>query len=45
MPDPDAALVADVARLRECPQLPADVLIEGWRYDVHTGRIRRVVPA
>ena len=45
MPDPDAALVADVARLRGCAQLPADVLIEGWRYDVRTGRIRRVVPA
>ncbi len=45
MPDPDAALVADVARVRACPQLPAGVVTEGWRYDVGTGRIHRIVPA
>ena len=45
MPDPDAALAADVARLRECPQLPGSVLVEGWRYDVGTGRILRIVPS
>jgi carbonic anhydrase len=43
MPDPDGALVADVALVRECPQLPADVRVEGWRYDVATGRIVRFV--
>jgi carbonic anhydrase len=43
MPDPDAALVADVAVLRACPQLPEDVTVEGWRYDVGTGRIHRIV--
>ncbi len=45
MPDPDAALAADVARLRSCQQMPDGVVVEGWRYDVDTGRIRRVVPA
>ena len=45
MPDPDAALIADVDLLRGCPQLPTGVRVEGWRYDVDTGRILRVVPA
>ena len=45
MPDPDAALAADVALLRSCEQLPDGIVVEGWRYDVGTGRIRRVVPA
>jgi len=45
MPDPDAALAADVALVRDCPLLPAPVRVEGWRYDVGTGRIRRVVPS
>jgi carbonic anhydrase len=45
MPDPDGALRTDVALLRSCPQLPADIRVEGWRYDVGTGRIRRVVPS
>jgi carbonic anhydrase len=45
MPDPDGALVADVALVRDCPQLAADVRVEGWRYDVGTGRILRVVPS
>ncbi len=45
MPDPDAALATDVALLRSCPQLPEEVVVEGWRYDVATGRILRVVPA
>ena len=43
MPDPDAALVADVNLLRACPELPAGVQIEGWRYDVETGRIHRII--
>ena len=42
MPDPDGALRADVALLQDCPQLPGGTRIEGWRYDVATGRIRRV---
>jgi hypothetical protein len=45
MPDPDGALVADVGLVRACPQLPGDVRVEGWRYDVGTGRILRIVPS
>ena len=44
MPDPDASLAEDVALLRSCPQLPEAVSVEGWRYDVGTGRILRIVP-
>jgi carbonic anhydrase len=43
MPDPDGALRSDVALVRDCPQLPDGVRVEGWRYDVDTGRIDRVV--
>jgi len=43
MPDPDEALAADVGLLRSCEQLPEDVVVEGWRYDVATGRILRIV--
>ena len=42
MPDPDRALAEDVARVRTCPQLRANVRVEGWRYDVDTGRILRI---
>ena len=42
MPDPDAALREDVAKLRDCPQLGDGVRVEGWRYDVETGRILRL---
>jgi carbonic anhydrase len=45
MPDPDDALVADVDLLRNCAQLSAGTRIEGWRYDVDTGRIDRIVPS
>jgi carbonic anhydrase len=45
MPDPDAALVSDVDLVRACPQLPDGVRVEGWRYDVGTGRILRIVPS
>ena len=45
MPDPDAALAEDVARLRACAQFPDGVVIEGWRYDVGTGRVRRLLPS
>jgi carbonic anhydrase len=45
MPDPDAALAADVDAVRGCDALPSQVVVEGWRYDVETGRIDRVIPA
>ena len=45
MPDPDAALVADVDLLRGCAQLSPGTRVEGWRYDVDTGRIGRIVPS
>jgi len=45
MPDPDGALRSDVALVRNCPQLPEGVRVEGWRYDVTTGRIQRLVPS
>jgi carbonic anhydrase len=45
MPDPNAALAADVDAVRSCDALPPEVVVEGWRYDVETGRIDRVIPA
>lgn len=45
MPDPDAALRADVELVRSSDFLAAGVVVEGWRYDVQTGLIKRVVPA
>lgn len=45
MPDPDRALHDDVAVLRSCPQLPDGTRVEGWRYDVSTGRILRIEPS
>jgi carbonic anhydrase len=43
MPDPDAALAADVEAVRRCDLLPAETLVEGWRYDVDTGAITKVI--
>ena len=43
MPDPDAALRADVDAVRACRLLPGGVGVEGWRYDVDTGEIVQVV--
>ncbi len=43
MPDPDAALRADVEQVRSCGLLPGTVLVEGWRYDVDTGVVHRIV--
>jgi len=43
MPDPDLALRGDVALVRECALIPSDVAVEGWRYDVDTGGIDRIV--
>jgi carbonic anhydrase len=45
MPEPDVALAADVAAVRECPPLAGTVSVEGWRYDVRTGLVERVVPS
>ncbi len=39
MPDPDAALAEDVRRVRECPLIPDDVVVEGCTYDVRSGRV------
>lgn len=44
MPDPDAALAADVDTVRTCPALPGGIQVEGWRYDVATGAVLRVIP-
>jgi len=43
MPDPDAALRADVEAVRACSLLPAGVGVEGWRYDVDSGQVVRVI--
>ena len=40
MPDPDEALADDVQRVRDCPLLPENVVVEGLVYDVRTGRLR-----
>ena len=45
MPDPDRALRADIEAVRTCGLLPAGVRVEGWRYDVESGSIHRVVPS
>lgn len=44
MPDPDRSLAEDVAAVSNCDALAGGVLVEGWRYDVQTGRIDRVIP-
>lgn len=45
MPDPDAALAADVEAVRNSEALPGGIQVEGWRYDVATGAVLRVIPA
>jgi carbonic anhydrase len=42
MPDPHAALVADVERIRNCPMLPPQVVVAGFEYDVDSGLLRSV---
>jgi carbonic anhydrase len=42
--DPRAAVAVDVATLKAIPALPAQWLISGLVYDVHTGLIDVVVP-
>ena len=43
MDDPDGALREDVERVRTCSLLPEGVAVEGWRYDVSSGLIERIV--
>lgn len=43
MPDPDEALRADVEAVRGCGGLASGVAVEGWRYDVATGEVSRVL--
>jgi carbonic anhydrase len=45
MDDPDEALAEDVAAVRTCAVLPDGVRIEGWRYDVGSGLVDRVIPS
>lgn len=45
MPDPDAALAEDVSAVKACAGLAAGVTVEGWRYDVETGLVSRVITA
>src|SRR5271156_425598 len=45
MPDPDASLRHDVDTVRRCTLIPSDILVEGWRYDVETGRIAEIIPS
>ena len=44
MPDPDHALRLDVEAVRSCALVPEGTLVEGWRYQVDTGVVERVVP-
>lgn len=43
MPDPSAALAADVEALRRSPHIPAHVGLAGWSYDVETGLVTPVI--
>ena len=43
MEDADGALREDVERIRGCSVLPEGVAVEGWRYEVSSGLIRRIV--
>jgi carbonic anhydrase len=43
MGDPDKALAEDVHVVRTCEVLPDGVRVEGWRYDVQTGVVDRII--
>lgn len=45
MPDPDVALSEDVDAVRSCRGLPPGSSVEGWRYDVETGLVARLIKA
>lgn len=41
--DQAAALSEDIARIRGCPLLPADLVVGGFVYDVETGLLDQVI--
>lgn len=43
VPDQEAALHEDVARVRSHPLIPDTVVVGGFLYDVDTGRLRQLV--
>lgn len=43
MPDPETALRDDVVALASSPLLAPGTLVEGWRLDIETGVVERVV--
>lgn len=43
--DPDRAIAVDIAALKADPRMPDGFMVSGLVYDVHTGRVRTVVPA
>jgi carbonic anhydrase len=45
MDDPDKALAEDVHVVQTCEVLPDGVRVEGWRYDVQTGVVDRIIPS
>ena len=42
--DHQTALRADVKTIRSSPHLGSDLLVSGYLYDVHTGRLSELVP-
>lgn len=40
--DPVAAVLADVTTLRDNPMIADDVVVSGYLYDVHTGRLEQL---
>ncbi|MFZ6005903.1 MAG: beta-class carbonic anhydrase [Actinomycetota bacterium] len=40
--DQTATLRADIARIRECPLLPPDLVVGGFIFDVHSGELTPV---
>jgi carbonic anhydrase len=45
MGDPDEALAHDVDAVRTCEVLPDGIRIEGWRYNVQSGVVDRIIPS
>lgn len=43
--EPEQAVALDVAALKANPALPGGFMVSGLVYDVHTGRVKTVVPA
>jgi carbonic anhydrase len=43
MPEPDLALAGDVERIRSSNVLDPDLVVEGWRYDLASGRVERLI--